>query len=130
MGMERDGRTVGVNLEKRLVIKIFSDQDGFSQEHSAYRLLSANRCPCIPDFYGSFHNELVGLSAIIISYESPWVEGSMSSDDRQGFLRHCLFSLNLNGGGFQGPAKGCSNQPACLECPPPRSQVRKLSPGA
>jgi hypothetical protein len=85
MGMERDGRIVGANLDRRLVIKIFSDQEAFSQEQAAYQALSASRCPYIPEFYGSFQNERLGLSAILISYESPLgEEESLSSDDWQG----------------------------------------------
>ena len=98
MGKGRDGRSVGVSSQLKIAIKIFSDRVAFSNELRAYEVLSRNRCPYIPTFYGSFHNDLLGVSSILISYGRPVAEGfSFTQNDRQDCpLPHflpCLVSM-------------------------------------
>jgi hypothetical protein len=82
LGEEKDGRLVGFNEKLKLVIKIFDQEEIFSQEFQVYKVLSENHCPFVPRFYGSFANHLIGLSAILISYEDKEVEGYLSQADR------------------------------------------------
>jgi hypothetical protein len=112
MGMDREGRMIGVNKGLKLVVKIFSEEDEFSREDRAYQALSKNGCRYIPTFYGSFHNESVDLWALVISYETPvGEEFRMTPRDRQDFQ----FSLNifacLNKYCIQGGPGSCSKQP-------------------
>lgn len=75
---------MGFNKELGLVIKIFREEDWFLQECQVYEVLSKNRCAYVPQFHGSFENNLQGLWAILMSYEGPEVEGILTESDRQG----------------------------------------------
>lgn len=95
---------MGLNKDLNLVIKIFLEEDAFSQEYQVYTLLSQNSCPYVPKFYGSFHNQSLSSWAILISYEGSEVEGFLTQTDRQDFFffppifpsqTSSLFSIHL-----------------------------------
>lgn len=89
-----NGRWVGVNKELNLVIKIFREEDPYLQECQVYEVLSRNRCAYVPEFYGSFENNSLGLWAILISYEGPEVERKLTESDWQGYFFFFDFFLS------------------------------------
>jgi hypothetical protein len=98
-GETRDGRWVGVNKELKLVLKIFGEEDWFLQECEVYEVLSANKCGYVPEFYGSFRNEILGMCAILISYEGPEIDENVTDTERQedSFFWLLFFCLKRNG---------------------------------
>jgi hypothetical protein len=54
---------VGLNEKLKLVIKFFSDENAFSQENQAYKVLSESGFTYVPQFYGSFENDRLSLWA-------------------------------------------------------------------
>jgi hypothetical protein len=122
MGNNRDGRWVGFNDKLKLVIKIFSDENAFSQENQAYKVLSESGYSYVPQFYGSFENDYLSLWAIIISYEGPEVDGLLTEIDRQEQSVFLAYYLGLNERP-QGKSSCCSNLVTFPWSPPPRSQT-------